>query len=130
MTDCELNNDQVMPALAESDFVALKADIAERGVLIPVEYDEDKNIRDGQGFFSCRCAAKDGFVPHLRHWTRAQRTAGLEIGHLALSERPVWGNCAASLCAFYAVRRRSSKYHHSRQHAWRQVHCRHGFHRL
>jgi len=27
--------------------------------------------------FKCRCAAKDGFVPHLRHWTRAQRTAGL-----------------------------------------------------
>lgn len=47
MTDFELNNYQVMPALAESDFVALKADIAGRGVLVPVEYDEDGNILDG-----------------------------------------------------------------------------------
>lgn len=38
---------QVMPPLAESDFEALKADIAERGVLIPVEYDDAGNILDG-----------------------------------------------------------------------------------
>lgn len=43
-----MNRDyQVMPALAESDFEALKADIAERGVLIPVEYDDEGNILDG-----------------------------------------------------------------------------------
>jgi phage N-6-adenine-methyltransferase len=47
MTDFEVNNYQVMPELAENDFAALKADIAERGVLIPVEYDEDWNILDG-----------------------------------------------------------------------------------
>ncbi len=33
--------------------------------------------------------------PHVRHRALAQRTAGLESDHLALSERPVWGNCAA-----------------------------------
>lgn len=42
-----MSNYQVMPALAESDFEALKADIAERGVLIPVEYDDEGNILDG-----------------------------------------------------------------------------------
>jgi hypothetical protein len=40
VTDFELNNYQLMPALAESDFVALKADITERGVLIPADCSE------------------------------------------------------------------------------------------
>lgn len=38
---------QVMPALSDDEFATLKADIAARGVLIPVEYDEDGNILDG-----------------------------------------------------------------------------------
>ena len=38
---------QVLPDLSESDFGALKADISARGVLVPVEYDEDENILDG-----------------------------------------------------------------------------------
>lgn len=38
---------QVMPDLSVEDYEALKADIAERGVLIPVEYDEDGNVLDG-----------------------------------------------------------------------------------
>lgn len=38
---------QVMPPLADEDFAALKADIEARGVLVPVEYDEDGNILDG-----------------------------------------------------------------------------------
>jgi ParB-like chromosome segregation protein Spo0J len=38
---------QVMPDLGADEFAALKADISERGVLIPVEYDEDGNILDG-----------------------------------------------------------------------------------
>ena len=38
---------QVMPDLAADDFAALKADIAARGVLVPVEYDEDGNVLDG-----------------------------------------------------------------------------------
>ena len=38
---------QVMPALSADDFSALKADIAERGVLVPIEYDDEGNILDG-----------------------------------------------------------------------------------
>lgn len=40
-------NYQVMPPLSDSDFESLKQDILERGVLVPVEYDEDGNILDG-----------------------------------------------------------------------------------
>ena len=40
-------NYQVMPDLTAEDFESLKADIAKRGVLVPVEYDEDGNILDG-----------------------------------------------------------------------------------
>jgi ParB-like chromosome segregation protein Spo0J len=38
---------QVMPDLSDEDYAALKADIAARGVLVPVEYDERGNILDG-----------------------------------------------------------------------------------
>lgn len=38
---------QVMPDLSAEDFAVLKADIASRGVLIPVEYDEGGEILDG-----------------------------------------------------------------------------------
>ena len=38
---------QVMPPLSPEEYAALKADIATRGVLFPVEYDEDGNILDG-----------------------------------------------------------------------------------
>lgn len=38
---------QVMPPLGAEDFAALKADIAARGVLVPVEYDEAGNVLDG-----------------------------------------------------------------------------------
>lgn len=38
---------QLMPPLSAEEFAALKADIAERGVLVPVEYDEAGNILDG-----------------------------------------------------------------------------------
>lgn len=36
-----------MPPLTAEEFEALKTDIAERGVLVPVEYDEDGNVLDG-----------------------------------------------------------------------------------
>jgi hypothetical protein len=36
-----------MPDLTPDEYAALKADIAERGVMVPVEYDEDGNILDG-----------------------------------------------------------------------------------
>ena len=38
---------QLLPALSEEDFAALKADIAARGVLVPIEYDDDGNVLDG-----------------------------------------------------------------------------------
>jgi N6-adenosine-specific RNA methylase IME4 len=40
-------NYQLFPDLSQSEYEALKADIAENGVLVPVEYDEDGNILDG-----------------------------------------------------------------------------------
>jgi len=38
---------ELLPPLTEEEFEALKADIAERGVQVPIEYDEDGNILDG-----------------------------------------------------------------------------------
>ena len=38
---------QLLPALSEDEFASLKADIAERGVLVPVELDEDGAVLDG-----------------------------------------------------------------------------------
>ena len=38
---------QFFDPLPEDEFQALKADIAKRGVLVPIEYDSDKNILDG-----------------------------------------------------------------------------------
>lgn len=38
---------QVLPDLSDADYATLKADIAERGVLVPVEYDEQGDILDG-----------------------------------------------------------------------------------
>lgn len=38
---------QLLPALTDEEYAALKADIAERGVQVPVEYDETGAILDG-----------------------------------------------------------------------------------
>jgi len=38
---------QVMPPLATEEYEELKNDIAQRGVMVPVEYDEEGNILDG-----------------------------------------------------------------------------------
>jgi hypothetical protein len=38
---------QVMPPLSDAEYDALKSDIAERGVLVPVEYDEEGSLLDG-----------------------------------------------------------------------------------
>jgi ParB-like chromosome segregation protein Spo0J len=38
---------QLLPALGDDDFQALKADIEKNGVLVPVEYDENNHILDG-----------------------------------------------------------------------------------
>lgn len=38
---------QVMPDLAPEEYQALKQDIEARGVMVPVEYDDDGNVLDG-----------------------------------------------------------------------------------
>lgn len=38
---------QLFPDLSDSEYEELKADIAERGVMVPLEYDEDENLLDG-----------------------------------------------------------------------------------
>jgi phage N-6-adenine-methyltransferase len=38
---------QTMPPLSDSEFAELKADIAARGVMVPVEYDKDGEVLDG-----------------------------------------------------------------------------------
>lgn len=38
---------QVMPPLTEEEYNELKADIAARGVMVPIEYDEHGNVLDG-----------------------------------------------------------------------------------
>lgn len=43
----ETSRFQTLPALSAEDYVALKNDIKERGVMVPVEYDQHWNIIDG-----------------------------------------------------------------------------------
>lgn len=38
---------QVMPALTPEEYAELKADIQERGVMVPIEFDEQGNVLDG-----------------------------------------------------------------------------------
>ena len=40
-------NYQVMPELTAEEYAELKADIALRGVMVPIEYDEAGNVLDG-----------------------------------------------------------------------------------
>jgi ParB-like chromosome segregation protein Spo0J len=47
MTELRVSTYQLMPEMAPDQFEALKADIAERGVLTPIDVDEHGNILDG-----------------------------------------------------------------------------------
>jgi N6-adenosine-specific RNA methylase IME4 len=42
-----LSQYQLLPVLAPEDYARLRADISERGVLVPIEIDEDGNVLDG-----------------------------------------------------------------------------------
>lgn len=42
-----MNDYQVMPPLSSDEYAELKADIAARGVMVPVEFDEQGNVLDG-----------------------------------------------------------------------------------
>jgi len=58
---------QLLPDLTEDEYEALKADIAARGVMVPVEYDEAGNILDGH--HRVRACAELG----LSSWPRIVR---------------------------------------------------------
>ena len=59
---------QVMPPLSADEYQALKADIALRGVMVPVEYDQDGVIIDGH--HRVRACQELG----LSDWPRVART--------------------------------------------------------
>ena len=42
-----MSNYQVMPELTAEEYAELKADISQRGVMIPIEYDENGHVLDG-----------------------------------------------------------------------------------
>ena len=42
-----MNDFQVMPPLTENEYSELKSDIEQRGVMVPVEYDDQGNVLDG-----------------------------------------------------------------------------------
>lgn len=58
---------QVMPPLTDEEFAALKADIAARGVQVPVEYDEMGNVLDGHH------RVQACFDLGITHWPRLIR---------------------------------------------------------
>jgi len=63
---------QLLPDLTPEEYESLKADIAERGVKVPVEYDEQGNILDGH--HRVRACKELG----IQHWDRIVRKAMTE----------------------------------------------------
>ncbi|MDP2618588.1 MAG: ParB N-terminal domain-containing protein [Hyphomicrobiales bacterium] len=63
---------QFLPDLAGDDYDALKADIAERGVMVPIEYDDDGNVLDGH--HRIKACAELG----ISEWPRIVRTFASE----------------------------------------------------
>ena len=64
---------QLMPDLSPEDYAALKADIAERGVQVAIEYDEDGNILDGH--HRLRACSELG----ITQWPRVVRGGWSEV---------------------------------------------------
>lgn len=64
---------QLMPDLSPEDYAALKADIAERGVQVAIEYDEDGNVLDGH--HRLRACNELG----LTQWPRVVRVGWSEV---------------------------------------------------
>lgn len=65
---------QLLPPLSEDEFAALKADIEARGVLVPVEYDDDGEVLDGH--HRVRACAELG----ITDWPRVVRPGLSEDG--------------------------------------------------
>lgn len=63
---------QLMPALTPDEYKALKADIALRGVQVPIEYDEKGQILDGH--HRLRICSELG----IKHWPRIVRSGFTE----------------------------------------------------
>jgi len=72
---------QVMPPLGAEDYEALKRDIAEVGVLVPVEYDEAGNVLDGH--HRIRACQELG----ISSWPRLIREGLDETGKLTHARR-------------------------------------------
>lgn len=53
---------QLLPGLTTDEFAALKADIAERGVMVPIEFDENGTVLDGH--HRLRACAELGIVEY------------------------------------------------------------------
>ena len=66
------SNYQFLPPLSSNDYEALKADIAERGIMVPIEYDQDGNVLDGH--HRLRICEELG----LSEWPRITRTFASE----------------------------------------------------
>ncbi len=64
---------QLLPDLTAEEFAALKADIADRGVLVPVEYDESGHILDGH--HRVRACTELG----IAEWPRITRSGMTEV---------------------------------------------------
>ncbi|MFH0900537.1 MAG: DNA methyltransferase [Pseudomonadota bacterium] len=66
---------QLLPDLSDEDYQALKADIAERGVLVPIEVDEQGNVLDGH---------------HRQRAWRELKAEGVRVGDLPRQVRGGW----------------------------------------
>ena len=85
---------QLLDPLSPEDFAALEADILERGVMVPIEFDEDGNVIDGHHrLMICR---KHGITDYpkviRRGWTEEQkrthsRRMNLARRHLTREQR-------------------------------------------
>lgn len=103
MTDC-----QVMPPLSIEEYEALKADIAKRGVLIPIEVDADTGeILDG--FHRLRACQELGITPPIteRHFANDQERTehALILNLLRRQLGPItWAQTFEKLAKVYGVR--------------------------
>ena len=66
------NDYQLLPPLSDNDYEALKADIAERGVMVAIEYDQNGNVLDG--YHRLRICDELG----ISEWPRVTRTFASE----------------------------------------------------
>jgi ParB-like chromosome segregation protein Spo0J len=88
---------QIFDRLTDEEFAALKADIALRGVLVPIEYDDEGNVLDGHHrLLACRELGIENFPAAVRHFPddEARRmhiiSLNLRRRHMTAEQRRVW----------------------------------------